>query len=84
MKHVMTVGKRIWFQKNCSITDLNLSWNGFGLVGCKALSKALSENSTIAHLDISCNRIDLAALKELVCGLQLNKSVTSIKVIVVY
>ena len=34
------------------IKKLNLSWNGFGVEGCKELGKALMENTTLEELHI--------------------------------
>lgn len=40
-------------QQNVLIQNLNLSWNGFGIDGAKALGEALKVNPVVEELDIS-------------------------------
>lgn len=48
---------------NCALvkvlTKLDLGWNGLGDKGTIALGDMLANNSSITHLDISHNRINL-------------------------
>jgi len=35
------------------IKRLNISWNGFGVDGCRELGRALGENSTLEEIDLT-------------------------------
>lgn len=65
---------------NTCLKKLNVSWNGFYLEGCKAISKALEINKTLQELDLSANRIDKECLDKLLTGLKKNKTLVVLKV----
>ena len=41
------------FIQNTTLTKLNLALNNIGIVGAKAITKALKKNTTLRKLDIS-------------------------------
>ena len=40
-------------QSNVLMQKLNLSWNGVGVDGCKALGEALKANASLQELDLA-------------------------------
>ena len=44
--------------RSSSLASLDLSWNGLGEDGAKALLDALADNTSLASLNIASNRID--------------------------
>lgn len=49
----MNIVNWLCFQNNSYIQYFNLSWNGFGVEGAKALGEALKMNSSIIELDLT-------------------------------
>ena len=68
------------FQVNTGLIRVNLSWNGFHLDGSKAVRSMLGENKTITELDLSCNRLDMECLREIIKGLSKNTTLSCLKV----
>ena len=67
-------------QHNKGLESLILAWNGFGYEGSAAMGWALSVNTSLTSLDLTCNRIHPPALFELLKGLEKNKTLSSLKV----
>lgn len=71
---------RIYLQKNTSIVNLNLSWNGFAFEGSIVLEEALKLNKSIRVLDISNNRINWDGVVYIARGLKSNTTIQMLKV----
>jgi len=67
-------------QANQGLVRLNLSWNGLGKEGCVALARSLPKNSSLKHLDLTNNRIDVVALPFLLHGLVRNTGLETLMV----
>lgn len=65
---------------NQGLKKLDISWNGFSLRGCEALSKALELNDTLIELNLECNRMNKDALEKLLKGLKNNTTLQVLKV----
>ena len=59
---------------------MNLSYNGFGSEGGKALGDAIGVNETLVSLDISSNRLDRDSAVAIAAGLKKNEQLTTLKV----
>ena len=70
----------VCLQKNRCLVSLNLAWNGFHEGGCRAMAKALTANTTLIDLDLTCNRIDVDCLAFLLKGLQNNGTLQVLRV----
>jgi len=67
-------------QFNTTLEDLDLSWNGLGEEGCRALGAALPHNHTLRELDLTSNRVSAMAVSLLLPGLLQNDTLTHINV----
>ncbi|XP_067929074.1 leucine-rich repeat-containing protein 74A-like [Watersipora subatra] len=65
---------------NSKLVELDLSWNGLGLPGSKAMAICLQLNSTLRFLDLSSNRISREAFTCLLEGLLANKALQILKI----
>jgi Leucine Rich repeat len=66
---------------NNSLTVVDLSYNGLADNGALALSRCLRSNVHLTDLDITCNRISMVGAKTLASGLQMNGTLSVLKVI---
>lgn len=69
----------LW-QENTSITNLNVSWNGFGYEGSIALEDVLKDNTSLKVLDLTNNRITWEGVKHVIRGLKANRTLQVLKV----
>ena len=67
-------------QTNMGLTQLDISWNGFGNEGAKAVGEALKHNRSLELLDLSNNRIRANGAIILSSGLQNNNTLKILKV----
>ena len=59
---------------------MDISWNGFAADSCKILGVSLKNNSYLKELDISSNRVDAESVGHLLKGLQVNDTLSILKV----
>lgn len=68
----------ISLEKNCSIEELNLSWNHLRLKGALAIANALQYNSTLRILDLSWNGFSDEASRKISNSLKRNRTLEDI------
>lgn len=72
------------FQDNVGLKYLEISMNGFGLEGARALEGALKENKYLTDLNISYCRIPDEAAVHIAGGLQHNDTLENLNVSLIY
>ena len=59
---------------------VNLSWNGFGVDGAKALGATLAENGVLERLNLAGNRMSDVAIMHIATGLSRNEGLLELNV----
>ena len=71
----------IWFfQENIRLLKVDLSWNGFGVDGAKALGATLAENGVLERLNLAGNRMSDVAIMHIATGLGRNEGLLELNV----
>ena len=66
------------FQENFGLKHLNLSMNGLGDRGAKAIGNGLKYNQCLKELNISCNRLSPDGAQEVAKGLAANEKLETL------
>ena len=69
-------------QENFGLKTLDLSMNGFDVLGAEGIGKAIKQNRTLRCLDISNNRIPQDGAKHVAKGLAENDGLQILRVII--
>jgi len=59
---------------------LDVSWNGFEIMGCHGLGHGLDKNKSLTELDITSNRVNILGIAKLLEGLKNNGTLQILKV----
>ena len=68
----MAIGRGL--RANCSLQNLDISWNGLADEGAAAFGESLKENNTLTDLDLTNNRISTEGALAFAKGLQINNT----------
>lgn len=70
----------LYSQENVSLEEIDLSWNGLGAEGMKALTTSLGKNRVLKVLNIANCRVDFLNLPDLLTGLMNNEELVTLNV----